>query len=1065
MHPDNLWGMCGMQSEPQIKQTLETKNKDGGVNTGISAVETGVSLRSTDSAASSTLKESGRETISSTDIVFGAGASSWLLVQESIPVSPQVRARTVAALAADPILKERLQLSTNEHNVVTILKRCIELELNLGNATLRTFQTDLRKAGVSFTGTELPLREFLNLTANLRDPRIEARLKDKKLLVLSPEDKFIALIDVLESNKLLGKKQHLSHIFSALPPELKKDMKKINFPLIEFRALREALFHPTISAFLKSGEYKKLSPEDKFIALIDLLESNKLLGKSQNLGQIFSALPSELKKEIKVINLPLSELRVLRESLFHPTISAFLKSGEYKNLSPEDKLIALIDLLESNKLLGKSQNLGQIFSALPPELKKEMNKISLPLNELRALRGALSDPTISAFLKSGEYKKLLPEDKFIALIDLLESNKLLGKSRNLAQIFSALPPEQKKEMRMVSLPLNELRALREALSDPTISAFLKSGEYKKLSPEDKFIALIDLLESNKLLGKSQNLAHIFSALPPELKKEVKIIDLPLNEFRVLREALSDPTISAFLKTGEYQNLSPEDKFIALIDLLESNKLLGKSQNLGHIFSALPPELKKEMKIIDLPLSEFRALREALSHPKISAFLKTGEYQNLSPEDKFIALIDVLESNKLLGKSQHLSQIFSALPSELRKDMRRIDLPLSQYRALREALFHSTISAFLKTGEYQNLSPEDKFIALIDLLESNKLLVKSQHLGHIFSALPPELRNEMTKIELSLNEFRALRESLSDPTISAFLNSGEYKKLSPEDKFIALIDLLESNKLLGKSRHLSQIFSALPTELKKEMKRVDLPLRELRNIREFTSQPSTVQWMEATLRSYPVKERLEVLRDYIKREGGIVTSRVKLFMALPHQLSPSLFKSDFSNACVRLDLKDQTVFFDSGEERIVGELLHRYGLINRFVEGENFHVRSGDSRISLDFKIGSVFIEYHPLSLGEIKNGVSIAEAGRRKQQSVSSEKFPDHEVIHIWKLSQLFACLKEHPILSRMMHPEYRDLSREEFVQHLREARVHGHKIDRALRKHRSSEALEKITDNKSIAA
>jgi hypothetical protein len=195
-------------------------------------------------------------------------------------------------------------------------------------------------------------------------------------------------------------------------------------------------------------------------------------------------------------------------------------------------------------------------------------------------------------------------------------------------------------------------------------------------------------------------------------------------------------------------------------------------------------------------------------------------------------------------------------------------------------------------------------------------------------------------------------------IKEFLASNEFQGLSKEDRFIELVLKLEKYDLLGTSQHLGMIYYGLPTFLKHQVTQIKLSLADLKAIRSFLVNPETIQWVETFLLTYPKEERLEVLRCRYVNQTAQQISRHKLFQALPHQVSPSLFKWDFTTSCCRLDLADQTVFFDSGEERVVAQLLHRYGLIRKFTEGENLHIRVGDSRSTLDFKVGNVFIEYH-----------------------------------------------------------------------------------------------------------
>jgi hypothetical protein len=82
-----------------------------------------------------------------------------------------------------------------------------------------------------------------------------------------------------------------------------------------------------------------------------------------------------------------------------------------------------------------------------------------------------------------------------------------------------------------------------------------------------------------------------------------------------------------------------------------------------------------------------------------------------------------------------------------------------------------------------------------------------------------------------------------------------------------------------------------------------------------------------------------------------------------------------------ELEGQVVGFDSMQEGVVGLLLHYLDIIPKFKSGENLHVytEKGKSRKSIDFKVGDIYIEYHPLSYADI-------EAGRDTLQKVIDYK-------------------------------------------------------------------------------
>jgi hypothetical protein len=317
----------------------------------------------------------------------------------------------------------------------------------------------------------------------------------------------------------------------------------------------------------------------------------------------------------------------------------------------------------------------------------------------------------------------------------------------------------------------------------------------------------------------------------------------------------------------------------------------------------------------------------------------------------------------------------------------------------------------------------------------------------------EIKRELKQINLPLPELKALREGLRNKQISEFLKSDAFKDLERDDRFIELVLRLEAHNLLGESTHLAHIYSGLPAEIKRELKKIDLPLPELKGIHQALRHPQMIEWIQNNLRAHPPEERLEVLRDTLK-ERGVTVSRQKLYGALPHQLAEEVFKRDISTACVRLDLEDQTVFFDSGEERIVAQLLYRYGLIKKFTPGENLHIRVDESRASLDFKIGPVFLEYHPLSHRDRAAGLTEEAASDQKRARLDTARFRDHRVVVITRLKDLYTLLRTDPDITSLLRPEYRALTPSGFTGHLKAAKAYGHAIDRAVRAAREAEPV-----------
>lgn len=162
-----------------------------------------------------------------------------------------------------------------------------------------------------------------------------------------------------------------------------------------------------------------------------------------------------------------------------------------------------------------------------------------------------------------------------------------------------------------------------------------------------------------------------------------------------------------------------------------------------------------------------------------------------------------------------------------------------------------------------------------------------------------------------------------------------------------------------------------------------------------------------------------------------------YTAIPDKLSGQLSRQDLSVAYLRLDIDGESIYFDSGAERICGFILHKYGLIKKFVEGENLHVRANTiNRISLDFYLEEkdLFIEYHPLSIGDLYNGVTLEQAGKRKIDSIQGGEYSHCRVIHIYDFDGLFEVLTGE-LGVNIPYAEFEDT--------LTEARSYGYECDR----------------------
>ena len=133
--------------------------------------------------------------------------------------------------------------------------------------------------------------------------------------------------------------------------------------------------------------------------------------------------------------------------------------------------------------------------------------------------------------------------------------------------------------------------------------------------------------------------------------------------------------------------------------------------------------------------------------------------------------------------------------------------------------------------------------------------------------------------------------------------------------------------------------------------------------------------------------------------------------------------------------DEEAHFDSYPERIVGIMLGEYGLVDSFTEGINLHVHVNcKKRNSIDFLVGEAFIEYHPCSILDKKNNLSLKQAGQRKKDSITRPEYDGFEFYHIWEVEDLFNLLQEEPI-QNMLPEEHRGLTKKRFKKDLRNVR------------------------------
>ncbi len=89
------------------------------------------------------------------------------------------------------------------------------------------------------------------------------------------------------------------------------------------------------------------------------------------------------------------------------------------------------------------------------------------------------------------------------------------------------------------------------------------------------------------------------------------------------------------------------------------------------------------------------------------------------------------------------------------------------------------------------------------------------------------------------------------------------------------------------------------------------------------------------------------------------------------------------------------------------------MVRRFVEGGNLHVRTNGSKLhSLDFRVGDVFLEYHPLSPDEKASGTGFGAAAARKRRFVTDPVLGRRAVLYVFDdVDTLFGIVRDDPEL------------------------------------------------------
>jgi hypothetical protein len=497
--------------------------------------------------------------------------------------------------------------------------------------------------------------------------------------------------------------------------------------------------------------------------------------------------------------------------------------------SSKDPIALILTFLSDKDIEPGTSDLRSLIKEIKKEIKQrsliELNipSINLPIASYIKLRAALTEPEVTKTFDRIAASSKDRGERLILLGHLL--NEVGVVIKHLSQIYSALPEEIKEKVAKVNLPLKVAEEIRGLCCSPECAEILK--EHENSDGATKLIELARYLVSQEV--GTQNLGHIYSALPQDIKEQVAKVDLSLKVAEEIRGLCRSPECAEILK--EHENSDGATKLIELAIYLVEDKKVG-TQNLGHIYSALPKEIKEKVAKVDLPLKVAEEIRGLCRSPECAKILK--EHKNSDGATKLIELAIYLVEDKNVG-TQNLGQIYSALPKEIKEKVAQVNLPLKVAEEIRDHCRSPECATFLE--KHKNSDGATKLIELARYLVSKN--VGTDNLGHIYSALPQDIKEQVDYVALPLKVADEIQRFGRSPECAEILK--EHENSDGATKLIELAKYLDS-KNVG-TDNLSHIYSALPKEIKEKVAYVNLPLKVAEEIRTLCRSPECATFLE------------------------------------------------------------------------------------------------------------------------------------------------------------------------------------------------------------------------------
>ena len=291
---------------------------------------------------------------------------------------------------------------------------------------------------------------------------------------------------------------------------------------------------------------------------------------------------------------------------------------------------------------------------------------------------------LAALLKDQEFLGILrdaaTEDVPVEIIRFAVKNNFYLGTKSLAIFLRGLKTESKevgleKKIPVFSMPILSYVQLITALGNTGIQAYLESAAFKGTPASERLVGLLEKIREIGLPFDSDNLGQIYSALPQKLsptvnKDDIQLVQLPKLVYDQLQKALADSRVQAYLESAAFKGTPASERLVGLLEKIREIGLPFDSDNLGHIYSALPQKLsptvnKDDIQKVELPKLVYDQLQKALADSRVQAYLESAEFLNKPMRDRLAILINRIKSLGFNLKNSALFSIYPVLPDNVK----------------------------------------------------------------------------------------------------------------------------------------------------------------------------------------------------------------------------------------------------------------------------------------------------------------------------------------------------------------------------------------------------------------